>query len=84
MTVIFAFVLILWLWGCPVVFESRTGHGNASKIGFLFDAYYAVAWYPRAGRNCEMRFQPAKVKTGLHKSDYQPQGKTVMNTGFFY
>ncbi|MDD2999594.1 MAG: hypothetical protein PHV05_11085 [Candidatus Riflebacteria bacterium] len=45
--------------------ESRTGHGNASKIDFLFDAYYVVARYIRAGRNWEMRFQTIKVGSGL-------------------
>ena len=46
--------------------ESRTGHGNGSKIDFLFDAYYAVARYPRAGRNFEMCFQKARKLSGLH------------------
>ena len=45
--------------------ESITGHGKGSKIGFLFDAYYAVVRYTRAGRNCEMRFQTIKIGSGL-------------------
>ncbi|EKD82576.1 MAG: hypothetical protein ACD_39C01204G0003 [uncultured bacterium] len=64
--------------------ESRKGHGNASKIGFLFDAYSVVSRYTRAGRNCEMRFQTIKLGSGLPNNYYQLQGKTVMNTGFFY
>jgi len=84
MSVILAFVLILWVWGRVGTFSTRTGHGNGSKIDFLFDAYYAVVRYPWAGRNWEMRFQPAKVQSGLHNRYYQLQGKTVMNTGFFY
>jgi hypothetical protein len=66
MSVILAFVLILWVWGRAETFSTRTGHGNGSKIDFLFDAYYAVARYTRTSKNWEMRFQPAKVTTGLH------------------
>ncbi len=66
MSVILAFSLILWAWGRVGTFSTRTGHGNGSKIDFLFDAYYAVARYTRAGKNWEMRFQPAKVQSGLH------------------
>ena len=82
MAVILALVLILWAWGRFESFAICTGHGNASKIDFLFDAYYAVARYLRAGRNCEMRFQPAKVQTGLHNRYYQQQGQTLINRGF--
>jgi len=82
MTAIAALIFILWVWGRAGTFSTRTGHGNASKIDFLFDAYYAVARYPRADRNCEMSFQPAKVERGLHKYDYQLQSKTVINKGF--
>ena len=66
MSVILAFALILWAWGRVGTFLPRTGHGKWSKIDFLFDAYYAVVRYPWAGRNWEMRFQPAKVQSGLH------------------
>jgi len=62
--------------------ESITGHGNASKIDFLFDAYYAVARYTRAGTNCEMRFQTIKVESGLPNNYYQQQGQTLINRGF--
>jgi len=83
MSVILAFALILWVWGGAGTFSTRTGHGNGSKIDFLFDAYYAVARYTRAGRNCEMRFQTIRVESGLHKSDYQLHSQTMMNTDFF-
>ena len=66
MAVILAFILVLWAWGRFDLFTICTGHGNGSKIDFLFDAYSVVARYPWAGRNCEMCFQPAKVTTGLH------------------
>ena len=45
--------------------ELRTGHGNGSKIDFLFDAYFGVARYIRSGRNLEMCFQTIKVGSGL-------------------
>ncbi|MDD5487199.1 MAG: hypothetical protein PHW65_06570 [Dehalococcoidales bacterium] len=64
--------------------ESRTGHGNGSKIDFLFDAYYAVARYTRTRENWEMRFQTIKVGSGLPNNYYQLQDETLMNTGFFY
>ena len=63
--------------------ESRTGHGNGSKIDFLFDAYYAVARYTRTRENWEMRFQTIKVGSGLPNNYYQLDGLTVMNTDFF-
>jgi|GEM_PF-5617770 len=62
--------------------ESITGHGNASKIDFLFDAYYAVARYTRTGKNCEMRFQTIKVESGLPNNYYQQQAQTPINNGF--
>jgi len=65
MTAIAALIFILWVWGGAGTFSTRIGHGNASKIGFLFDAYYAVARYILAGRNCEMRFQTIKIGSGL-------------------
>jgi hypothetical protein len=65
MSVILTFVLILWVWGGVGTFSTRTGHGNASKIDFLFNAYYAVARYTWAGKNCEMRFQTIKIGSGL-------------------
>jgi len=82
MSVILAFGLILWVWGRAGTFATRTGHGNGSKIDFLFDAYSAVARYPQAGKNWEMHFQPAKVQSGLHKPYYQLQDKTMINKGF--
>jgi len=82
MSVILAFALVLWVWGGAGTFSTRTGHGNGSKIDFLFDAYYAVARYILAGENWEMRFQAIKVESGLHKSDYRLQDKTLINKGF--
>jgi len=84
MTAIAALIFILWVWGGAGTFSTRIGHGNASKIGFLFDAYYAVARYILAGRNCEMRFQTIKIGSGLPNNYYQLLSQTVMNTGFFY
>jgi hypothetical protein len=82
MTVILAFALILWVWGGAGTFSTRTGHGNASKIDFLFDAYYAVARYIRARENWEMRFQTIKVGSGLPNNYYQQQAENLINKGF--
>ena len=49
--------------------ELRTGHGNGSKIDFLFDAYYVVDRYTRTSRNLEMCFQTIKVGSGLQKDE---------------
>jgi len=83
MAVILALVLILWAWGRFESFAICTGHGNASKIDFLFDAYYAVARYTLTRENCETRFQTIKVGSGLHKPYYRPQCETVINKGFY-
>jgi hypothetical protein len=64
--------------------ELRTGHGNGSKIDFLFDAYFGVARYIRSGRNLEMCFQTIKVGSGLHKPYYREQDQTIINKGFCY
>jgi hypothetical protein len=80
--VILAFVLILWVWGGVGTFSTRTGHGNASKIDFLFDAYYAVARYIRAGKNCEMRFQIIKVESGLPNNYYRHLKQNHCLSGF--
>jgi len=82
MFVILAFVLILWAWGGVGTFSTRTGHGNGSKIDFLFDAYYAVARYSRAGENWEMRFQTIKVGSGLPNNYYRLQAQIMINSGF--
>ena len=47
--------------------ELRTGHGNGSKIDFLFDAYYVVDRYTRTSRNFKMRFQTIELGRGLQK-----------------
>lgn len=62
--------------------ESITGHGNGSKIDFLFDAYYAVARYIRAGKNCEMRFQIIKVESGLPNNYYRHLKQNHCLSGF--
>ncbi len=82
MSVILAFALILWVLGGAGTFSTRTGHGNGSKIDFLFDAYYAVARYTRAGRNWEMRFQKVRKLDGLHNRYYQLQAQSFINKGF--
>lgn len=82
MSVILAFALILWVWGGAGTFSTRTGHGNGSKIDFLFDAYYAVAQYTRTRENWEMRFQTIKVGSGLPNNYYQQQAQTPINNGF--
>ncbi len=82
MAVILAFILVLWAWGRFESFAICTGHGNGSKIDFLFDAYCVVARYPWAGGNRETSFQTAKVTTGLHNHHYQQQAKTMISKGF--
>jgi len=83
MAVIFVLFLVLWAWGRFEMFALRTGHGNGSKIDFLFDAYFGVARYIRSGRNLEMCFQTIKVGSGLHNRYYQPQCKSQINKGFY-
>ena len=82
MAVIFALVLVLWAWGRFEIFALHTGHGNGSKIDFLFDGYFGVAGYSRVGRNFEMRFQTIKFGRGLQNNYYRPQCETVINKGF--
>jgi len=83
MAVILALVLILWAWGRFESFAICTGHGNASKIDFLFDAYYAVARYTLTRENCETRFQTIKVGSGLHKPYYWQQCESQISKGFY-
>ncbi len=83
MAVILAFILILWAWGRFESLAICTGHRNGSKIDFLFNAYYVVARYTRTSRNFEMRFQPAKVKSGLHKPYYWQQCESHISKGFY-
>ena len=82
MTAIAALIFILWVWGGAETFATCTGHGKWPKIDFILTEYFAVARYPRAGRNCEMRFQTAKVERGLHKYDYQLQTQNLINREF--
>lgn len=82
MAVILALVLILWAWGRFESFAICTGHGNASKIDFLFDAYCAVARYTRTRENCETRFQTIKVERGLPNTYYRHLKQTHCLSGF--
>jgi len=82
MAVIFALFLVLWAWGRFGIFALRTGHGNGSKIDFLFDAYFGVARYIRSGRNLEMCFQTIKVGSGLHKPYYWQPVEVAISKGF--
>ena len=82
MAVIFALFLVLWVWGRFGVFALRTGHGNGSKIDFLFDAYYVVDRYTRTSRNFKMRFQTIEPGRGLQNNYYRLQAKTMINKGF--
>ena len=66
MAVIFALLLVLWVVGRSEKFALCTGHGNGPKIDFILSEYFAVAWYPRAGRNLEICFQKARRVGGLH------------------
>ena len=83
MAVILAFILILWAWGRFESLAICTGHGNGSKIDFLFDAYFGVARYIRSGRNLEMCFQTIKVGSGLHKPYYWQQCESQISKGFY-
>jgi hypothetical protein len=68
MAVIFALFLVLWAWGRFEIFALRTGHGNGSKIDFLFDGYFGVDWYPRAAEKTETLFRMGRGWGGLHSS----------------
>ena len=82
MAVIFALFLALWAWGRFEIFALRTGHGNGSKIDFLFDAYYVVDRYTRTSRNLEMCFQTIKVGSGL-QNYYWQQCESQISKGFY-
>ena len=83
MAVIFALFLVLWAWGRFEIFALRTGHGNGSKIDFLFDAYFGVARYSRLGRNFETRFPKEKLLTGLQNNYYWQQCESQINKRFY-
>ena len=83
MAVILALVLILWAWGRFESFAICTGHGNASKIDFLFDAYYVVDRYTRTSRNFKMRFQTIELGRGLQNNYYWQQCESQISTGFY-
>ena len=83
MAVILALVLILWAWGRFESFAICTGHGNASKIDFLFDAYYVVDRYTRTSRNFKMRFQTIELGRGLQNNYYWQQCESQISKGFY-
>ena len=83
MAVILAFILILWAWGRFESFATRTGHGNASKTVFLFDAYYVVDRYTRTSRNFKMRFQTIEPGRGLQNNYYWQQCESQISKGFY-
>ena len=83
MAVIFALFLVLWVWGRFGIFALRTGHGNGSKIDFLFDAYFGVARYIRSGRNLEMCFQTIELGRGLQNNYYWQQCESQISKGFY-
>ena len=63
--------------------ELRTGHGNGSKIDFLFDAYYVVDRYTRTSRNFKMRFQTIEPGRGLQNNYYWQQCESQISKGFY-
>ena len=83
MAVIFALFLVLWAWGRFGIFALRTGHGNGSKIDFLFDAYYVVDRYTRTSRNFKMRFQTIELGRGLQNNYYWQQCENQISKGFY-
>lgn len=83
MAVIFALFLVLWAWGRFEIFALRTGHGNGSKIDFLFDGYFGVDGYPRMVEKTETLFRRGRGWGGLHNRYYRPLCKTVINKGFY-
>ena len=83
MAVILALVLILWAWGRFESFAICTGHGNASKIDFLFDAYYVVDRYTRTSRNFKLRFQTIEPGRGLQNNYYWQQCESQISKGFY-
>ena len=83
MAVIFALFLVLWAWGRFGIFALRTGHGNGSKIDFLFDAYFGVDGYPRAIEKTETLFRRGCGWGGLHKPYYWQQCESQISKGFY-
>ncbi len=83
MSVILAFILILWAWGRFESFAICTGHGNGSKIDFIVDGYFDVAAYPGAIENFETSFPKRKLLTGLHNHHYRQQSLNLINKGFY-
>jgi hypothetical protein len=84
MTVILAFILVLWAWGRFELFAICTGHGNGSKIDFIFDGNFDVAAYPGMIKKLETRFPKRKLLTGLHNHHYRQQPQTFTNREFCY
>ena len=66
MAVILTFVLVLWAWSRFELFAICIGHGNASKIDFIFDGYFDVAAYSRMIENLKTPFPGRRSGCGLH------------------
>lgn len=84
MSVLFALILVLWVWGRPGIFGLRTGHARGSKMDFLVAGYFDVARCPLVGGKLDKWFGRGFWESGLHKSHYRPLAKTMINKGFFY
>jgi hypothetical protein len=83
MAVIFALFLVLWAWDRFEIFALRTGHGNGSKIDFLFDAYFGVDGYPRMVEKMETLFRRGRGWGGLHNRYYWQQCESQISKGFY-
>jgi hypothetical protein len=66
MSVICAFILVLWVWGRGSEFGLRTGHARWSKMDFLVGVYFDVDRCLRLGRKFKLSFQRARGTGGLH------------------
>jgi hypothetical protein len=82
MSVILAFILVLWAWGWFREFGLRTGHARWSKIDFLAGVYFDVDRYSQCGGNFKTCYQPARGMVGLHNRYYCAYGEGAINKGF--
>lgn len=82
MSVIFAFILVLWVWGRVSEFGLRTGHARWSKMDFLVGVYFDVDRCPRLGRKFKLSFQRVRGMGGLHNAYYCAYGERLINKGF--
>ena len=82
MSVIVAFILVLWAWGRLGEFELRTGHARWSKIDFSLSVYFDVDRCPLIGRNVEICCRRGRELGGLHNRYYQLLVKGLFNSDF--